>query len=113
MGRHRITFYSQDAQLKEIRAADPERYERWAFACERAAIRRLDRAFKAFFRRVQGRGEAGLPAVQGTRLVGFHRMGRKKTVPAGTPYRILRSPASTSRASGMFASTSTVPSRAG
>jgi putative transposase len=39
MGRHRVTFYSQDAQLKEIRADDPELYERWAFSCERAAIR--------------------------------------------------------------------------
>ena len=31
MGRHRVTFYSQDAQLKETRAADPERCGRWSF----------------------------------------------------------------------------------
>jgi len=32
MGRHRVTFYSQDGQLKEIRAEDPERYGRWSSA---------------------------------------------------------------------------------
>lgn len=65
MGRHRITFYSQDAQLKEIRAADPERYGRWAFSCERAAIRRLDRAFAAFYRRCKVGGKPGYPRFRG------------------------------------------------
>jgi putative transposase len=62
---HRVTFYSQDAQLKEIRAADPERYGRWAFKCERAAIRRLDRAFKAFFRRCAAGEAPGYPRFKG------------------------------------------------
>ena len=61
MGKHRVTFYSQDAQLKEIRAADPERFGRWSFTCERAAIRRLDRAFQAFFRRVKAGEKPGYP----------------------------------------------------
>jgi putative transposase len=65
MGRHRVTFYSQDAQLKEIRAADPERYGRWAFTCEREAIRRLDRAFQAFFRRVKSGEKPGYPRFKG------------------------------------------------
>jgi putative transposase len=65
MGRHRVTFYSQDAQLKEIRAADPERYGRWAHSCERAAIRRLDRAFAAFFRRVKAGEKPGYPRFKG------------------------------------------------
>jgi putative transposase len=64
-GRHRVTFYSQDAQLKEIRAADPERYGRWSFSCERAAIKRLDRAFQAFFRRVKAGGKPGYPRFKG------------------------------------------------
>jgi putative transposase len=64
-GRHRVTFYSQDAQLKEIRAADPERYGRWSFTCERAAIRRLDRAFQAFFRRVKAGDKPGYPRFKG------------------------------------------------
>jgi putative transposase len=65
MGRHRVTFYSQDAQLKDIRAADPERYGRWAFTCEREAIRRLDRAFKAFFQRVKAGEKPGYPRFKG------------------------------------------------
>ena len=65
MGRHRVTFYSQDAQLKEIRAADPERYGRWSFSCERAAIRRLDRAFLGFFRRVKAGEKPGYPRFKG------------------------------------------------
>jgi putative transposase len=65
MGRHQVTFYSQDAQLKEIRADDPKRYERWSFSCERAAIRRLDRAFQAFFRRVKAGEKAGYPRFKG------------------------------------------------
>jgi putative transposase len=65
MGRHAVTFYSQDAQLKEIRAAEPERYGRWAFTCERTAIRRLDRAFQAFFRRVKAGEKPGYPRFRG------------------------------------------------
>jgi putative transposase len=62
---HRVTFYSQDAQLKEIRAADPERYGRWSFTCERAAIKRLDHAFQAFFRRVKAGEKPGYPRFKG------------------------------------------------
>ena len=65
MGKHKVTFYSQDAQLKEIRAADPERYGRWAFVCERAAIRRLDRAFQAFYRRCKAGEKPGYPRFKG------------------------------------------------
>jgi putative transposase len=65
MGHHKVTFYSQDAQLKEIRADDPERYGRWAFTCERAAIRRLDRAFQGFFRRVRAGEKPGYPRFKG------------------------------------------------
>jgi putative transposase len=65
MGRHRVTFYSQDAQLKEIRTGDPERYARWAFSCERAAIRRLDEAFQGFYRRVRAGEKPGYPRFKG------------------------------------------------
>ncbi len=65
MGRHKVTFYSQDAQLKEIRASDPKRYGRWSFACERSAIRRLDRAFQGFFRRVKAGKKPGYPRFKG------------------------------------------------
>ena len=65
MRKASVTFSSQDAQLKDIRAADPERYARWAFSCERAAIRRLDRAFQAFFRRVKAAEKPGYPRFKG------------------------------------------------
>ena len=60
-----VSFYTQDAQLKEIRKADPEQYGRWSFMCESAAIRRLDRAFKAFFRRVKSGEAPGYPRFKG------------------------------------------------
>jgi putative transposase len=65
MGRHRVTFYSQSAQIKEIRAADPERYGRWSFNCARAAIRQLDRTFEAFFRRIRTGDAPGYPRFKG------------------------------------------------
>jgi putative transposase len=64
MGRHRITLNVQDAQLKEIRRADPD-YKRWAYACERAPLRRLDQAFKAFYRRVKAGERPGYPRFKG------------------------------------------------
>jgi putative transposase len=65
MGCHKVTFNSQDAQLKQIRAEDPERYGRWSFNCERAAVRRLDRAFQGFFRRVKAGEKPGYPRFKG------------------------------------------------
>lgn len=65
MRKANISLYSQCAQLKEIRAADPERYGRWAFSCERNAIRRLDRAFQAFFRRIKAGERPGYPRFKG------------------------------------------------
>jgi putative transposase len=64
MGRHSVSFYGQDAQLKDIRAADRD-YGRWAFSCERAALRRLDRAFQAFYRRVKAGERPGYPRFKG------------------------------------------------
>lgn len=65
MRKTSVSFYSQDAQLKEIRAADPERYARWSFTCERAALKRLDRAFAAFYRRCKAGEKAGYPRFKG------------------------------------------------
>jgi putative transposase len=65
MSRHRVTFYGQDAQLKDIRAEDTEGHGRWAFTCERAAIRRLDRAFRRFFDRVKAGQKPGYPRFKG------------------------------------------------
>jgi len=60
-----VSLYSQTAQLKDIRAADPERYKRWSFNCERAAVYRLDLAFQAFYRRCKAGGKPGYPRFKG------------------------------------------------
>ncbi|MFJ5156857.1 RNA-guided endonuclease InsQ/TnpB family protein [Streptomyces sp. NPDC088353] len=42
-----IKYGDQSAQLKEIRAFDPERQGRWSFSSQQATLRRLDKAFQA------------------------------------------------------------------
>lgn len=49
----------QSAQLKDIRAFDPERQGRWSFSSQQATLRRLDKAFAAFFRILAADGAAG------------------------------------------------------
>ncbi len=47
-----IRYGDQSAQLKEIRAFDPDQV-RWSFSSQQATLRRLNLAFQAFFRRVK------------------------------------------------------------
>ncbi|MCO6009979.1 transposase [Actinoallomurus purpureus] len=61
----RIKYGQQSAQLKEIRAFDPERQGRWSFSSQQATLRRLDRAFQAFFRRVKAGEKPGYPRFRG------------------------------------------------
>lgn len=61
----RVTYGMQSAQIKEIRHADMDGVGRWAFSCEREAVRRLDRAFAAFFRRVKAGDKPGYPRFKG------------------------------------------------
>ncbi|MFD7707490.1 RNA-guided endonuclease InsQ/TnpB family protein [Streptomyces sp. NPDC059786] len=60
-----ITYGDQSAQLKEIRAFDPERQGRWSFSSQQATLRRLDKAFGAFFRRVRAGRTPGYPRFKG------------------------------------------------
>lgn len=60
-----ITYGRQSAQLKEIRAFDPERQGRWSFSSQQATLRRLDKAFAAFFRRVTSGETPGSPRFRG------------------------------------------------
>ena len=60
-----ISLNGQSAQLKDIREGDPERYGRWAAQSERMTLRRLDRAFRAFFRRVKAGQAPGYPRFKG------------------------------------------------
>ncbi|MEV0643519.1 transposase [Streptomyces sp. NPDC050619] len=67
-----VTYGMQSAQLKDIRGFDPERQGRWSFSSQQATLRRLDKAFAAFFRRVKAGQKAGYPRFRG--------MGRFDTV---------------------------------
>src|SRR3954451_12830495 len=60
-----IKYGDQSAQLKEIRAFDPERQGRWSFSSQQATLRRLDKAFQAFFRRVKAGQAPGYPRFKG------------------------------------------------
>ncbi|MFC7245102.1 RNA-guided endonuclease InsQ/TnpB family protein [Catellatospora aurea] len=61
-----IRYGQQSAQLKDIRAFDPERQGRWSFSSQQATLRRLDKAFAAFFRRVKAGQSPGYPRFKGT-----------------------------------------------
>ena len=60
-----IRYGMQSAQLKEIRAFDPERQGRWSFSSQQATLRRLDKAFAAFFRRIKTGDRPGYPRFRG------------------------------------------------
>ncbi|MFD8867713.1 RNA-guided endonuclease InsQ/TnpB family protein [Streptomyces sp. NPDC059590] len=60
-----IKYGGQSAQLKEIRAFDPERQGRWSFSSQQATLRRLDKAFQAFFKRVKAGLTPGYPRFKG------------------------------------------------
>ncbi|MER8157058.1 RNA-guided endonuclease TnpB family protein [Streptomyces sp. NPDC094472] len=57
--RTSIKYGDQSAQLKEIRAVAPQRQGHWSFSSRQATIRRLDKAFQAFFRRVKAGQKPG------------------------------------------------------
>ncbi|MFD4904680.1 RNA-guided endonuclease InsQ/TnpB family protein [Kitasatospora purpeofusca] len=65
VSRTSVKYGMQSAQLKEIRAFDPECQGRWSFSSQQATLRRLDKAFRAFFRRVKSGGTPGYPRFRG------------------------------------------------
>ncbi|WP_328808994.1 RNA-guided endonuclease InsQ/TnpB family protein [Nonomuraea montanisoli] len=60
-----IRYGDQSAELKEIRKADPYGQGRWSAGSQQQTLRRLDRAFAAFFRRVKAGRKAGYPRFKG------------------------------------------------
>ncbi|EST30922.1 transposase IS200 [Streptomycetaceae bacterium MP113-05] len=60
-----VKYGQQSGQLKDIRAFDPERQGRWSFSSQQATLRRLDKAFQAFFRRVKAGEAPGYPRFRG------------------------------------------------
>ena len=55
-----VSYGDQSAQLKEIRQVRPE-VAAWSFSSQQATLRRLNRAFVGFFRRVRAGEEPGYP----------------------------------------------------
>ncbi|MGI5520248.1 RNA-guided endonuclease InsQ/TnpB family protein [Micromonospora sp. CA-259024] len=64
--RSRVTirYGDQSAQLRDIRRADPD-HARWSFSSQQATLRRLDKAFTAFFRRIKAGQTPGYPRFKG------------------------------------------------
>ncbi|MEW2116672.1 transposase [Streptomyces sp. NPDC005474] len=60
-----IKYGMQSAQLRDIRVFDPERQGRWSFSSQQATLRRLDKAFAAFFRRIKAGETPGYPRFRG------------------------------------------------
>ncbi|MFD8077964.1 RNA-guided endonuclease InsQ/TnpB family protein [Streptomyces sp. NPDC059718] len=60
-----VTYGMQSAQLKDIRAFDAECQGRWSFSSQQATLRRLDKAFAAFFRRIKAGQAPGYPRFRG------------------------------------------------
>ncbi|MFF4415496.1 RNA-guided endonuclease InsQ/TnpB family protein [Streptosporangium sp. NPDC001559] len=60
-----IRYGEQSAELKHVRADDPDGQGRWSFSSQQATLRRLDRAFAAFFDRVKAGRTPGFPRFKG------------------------------------------------
>ena len=60
-----VNYYHQATQLPEIRRADPGGQGRWSAGSQQQTLRRLDKAFAAFFRRVKGDEKPGYPRFKG------------------------------------------------
>ena len=60
-----VKFFDQSAQLKDIRADDQDGQGRWSANSQRFTLRRLDKAFAAFFRRIKAGQTPGYPRFKG------------------------------------------------
>ncbi|SDH61628.1 putative transposase [Sinosporangium album] len=60
-----IRYGDQSGELKHIRADDPGGQARWSFSSQQATLRRLDKAFRAFFDRVKQGRTPGFPRFKG------------------------------------------------
>ena len=60
-----VRYGEQSADLKHIRRADQDGQGRWSFCSQQATLRRLDRTFAAFFRRIKAGEKPGYPRFKG------------------------------------------------
>ncbi|MEU6410558.1 transposase [Microbispora sp. NPDC046933] len=56
-----VRYGDHSGELKDIRADDAAGQGRWSFSFQQATLRRLDKAFAAFFRRVKAGRTPGFP----------------------------------------------------
>ncbi|MFI7451347.1 helix-turn-helix domain-containing protein [Nonomuraea sp. NPDC049714] len=83
-----VRYGHQSAELKHIRADDPDGQARWSFSSQQATLRRLDKAFTAFFKRVRAGRTPGFSPVQGARPVRHGRVAEgRRRLPVGLPTR--------------------------
>jgi putative transposase len=59
MRNRSVSYGDQSAQLKQIRAADPDGQGRHSFTAQQQTLRRLNAVFAAYFRRVKEAEKAG------------------------------------------------------
>ncbi|HEY5854857.1 MAG TPA: transposase [Aldersonia sp.] len=62
--RTRVGYGDQSAQLREIRAVRPD-VGVWSFSSQQATLRRLNKAFDGFFRRITSGATPGYPRFKG------------------------------------------------
>ncbi len=60
-----VSYYRQATQLPAIRKPDPDGQGRWSAGSQQQTLRRLDKAFAAFFRRVKAGEKPGYPRFRG------------------------------------------------
>ncbi|MEU4549306.1 RNA-guided endonuclease InsQ/TnpB family protein [Nonomuraea dietziae] len=63
--KNSVRYGEQSAELKHIRADDPDGQARWSFSSQQATLRRLDKAFTAFFTRLKAGRTPGYPRFKG------------------------------------------------
>lgn len=83
--RANIGYNQQTTELTELRGSDPE----WAavsLEAQRSALARLDRAFKAFFRRLKSGAKPGFPRFRSRHRYDSFGIGR--IAPAGKRVRV-------------------------
>jgi len=65
MSRTPVSYYTQARQLPAIRQTDGDGQGRWSAGSQQQTLRRLDKAFAAFFRRVKAGTKPGYPRFKG------------------------------------------------
>jgi putative transposase len=80
MARISVSYGDQSAQLKEIRAADPDGQGRHSFTAQQQTLRRLNVVFAAFFKRVSKAGKGRQRTVGYPRFKPYQRFDQVQFV---------------------------------